>query len=133
MLPPNYLNKNSKNATGNTSPKPSIKEESKIGGSQSSTQKQRNVDRDQTVPSARTRTRKIGMANTKTNYNRKHHPSQKWKGPKQNAPKTHRSLAKRHKLTGIWVRQKSQTIEAEMERLNTKYNLDCFSDSALDS
>ena len=24
-------------------------------------------------------------------------------------------------------------MEAEMERLNTKYNLDCFSDSELDS
>ena len=26
-----------------------------------------------------------------------------------------------------------QQWEAEMERLNTKYNLDCFSDSELDS
>ena len=26
-----------------------------------------------------------------------------------------------------------QQCEAEMERLNTKYNLDCFSDSELDS
>ena len=31
LLPPNYLNNNSKNATGITSPKPSIKEEPKIG------------------------------------------------------------------------------------------------------
>ena len=26
-----------------------------------------------------------------------------------------------------------QQLEEEMERLNTKYNLDCFSDSELDS
>ena len=31
LLPPNYLNNNSKNATGIASPKPSIKEEPKIG------------------------------------------------------------------------------------------------------
>ena len=31
LLPPNYLNNNSKNATGITSPKPSINEEPKIG------------------------------------------------------------------------------------------------------
>ena len=31
LLPPNYLNSDSKNATGITSPKPSIKEEPKIG------------------------------------------------------------------------------------------------------
>ena len=110
--------------------------------SQSLAQKQRNVDGDWIVPSARIRTRKIGMVSTKANFNRKHHPSQTYKEPKQYAlklwtiksPKTPRSLTKRHKLTSTQVKQKSASNwEAEIERLNTKYNLDCFSNSELDS
>ena len=76
LLPPNYLNNDNKNATGITSPKPPIKEEPKIG--------------EQSIisPQAKIRTRKkIGMAITRTNYNRKHHPSQKYKDPKQDALK----------------------------------------------
>ena len=101
------------------------------------------MDGDWIVPSTKIRPRKkIGMAATKTNYNGKHHLSQKYKGPKQDAlklwttksPKTHRSLIKRHKLTDIQVREKSTSNgKWQMERLNTKYNLDCFSDSELDS
>ena len=86
LLPPNYLNNDSKNATVITSPKPSIKEEAEIGEQSTISPKQRNVDGDQIVPSARFRTRKIGMANIKTSYSRKHHPSQKYIGPKQDAP-----------------------------------------------
>ena len=109
LLPPNYLNNDSKNATGITSPRPSIKEEPKIGGQSVISLKAKKCGWGPNFPSARIRTRKIGMANTKTNYNRKQHPSQKGKGPKQDAlklwpiksPKAHKSLTKRHKLTGI--------------------------------
>ena len=100
------------------------------------------MDGDQIVPSAKIRTRKkIGMATTRTNYNRKHHLSQKYKGPKQGAlklstTKSPKNLQKPNQETQI-DRYLSQTKickqwEAEMERLNTKYNLDCFSDSELD-
>ena len=109
--------------------------------SQSLAQKQRNVDGDQIVPSARTKTRKIGMANTKTNHNRKHHPSQKSKGPQARCPQTlihqkPQNSQKPSQETQI-DRYLCQTkickqCEAEMERLSTKYNLDCFSDSKLD-
>ena len=82
------------------------------------------------------------MATTRNNYNRKHHLSKKSRFPKQGALKTlnyqrpqnsqkpnqeteidqYPSQAKFHKQ---W--------EVEMDKLNAKYNLDCFSDSELDS
>ena len=50
------------------------------------------------------------------------------------SPKVHKSLTKRHKFDKYLSQTKiCQQWEAEMERLNTKYNLDCFSDSELDS
>ena len=120
---------------GTSSPKPSLKEEPKIG--------------EQSIISPKTEkcrwgTRlsflqksgqgRLGWQISKTRYNGKHHPNQKCKGLKQDAPQTYRSLVKRHQLTSIQARQKPcQQWEAEIERLNTKYNLDCFSDSELDS
>ena len=84
LLPPNYLNNDIKNATSQKSP---IEEEPKIGEQSVISPKAENVDGDQVVPSARIRKRKIGMANTKTNFNRRYHPSQKYKDPKQDALK----------------------------------------------
>ena len=46
LLPPNYLNNDSKNATGIASPKASIKEEPKIGEQSIISPKQSNVDGD---------------------------------------------------------------------------------------
>ena len=85
LLPPNYVNNGNNNTTVITSPKSPIKEEPKTGEQSIITPKQRNVDGDQIVPSARIRKRKIGMANTETNFNRRYHPSQKYKDPKQDA------------------------------------------------
>ena len=94
LLPKNYLateNKN-ENATGITSAKLSLKEEPKIGEQSIISQKQRNADGDQIALFAKIMTRKIGMANIKISYSRKHNPSQKCKGPKQDVPYTYRSL-----------------------------------------
>ena len=93
----------------------------------------KNVDGDQIALSAKIRTRKIGMANIKISYSRRHHPSQKCEGPKQDTPKLQKPdqeapIDKYPSETKI-----CQQWETEMERLNTKYNLDCFSDSELDS
>ena len=88
LLLKNYLateNKN-ENVTGITSPKLSLKEEPKIDEQSIISPKTENVDGDQIVLSAKIRTRKIGMANIKISYSRKHHPSQKCKGPKQDTP-----------------------------------------------
>ena len=79
LLPPNYLNNDCKNAT---SPKSPIKEEPKTG-EQSISPNAGNMDGDQIVPSAKIRKRKIGMANTKPNFNRRFHLCQRYKDPKQ--------------------------------------------------
>ena len=98
LLPPNYLNSDNKNAMGIASPKPPIKEEPKIGEqSIISPKAEGSVDGDHTVPSARIRTRKIGIANTKTNYKRKHHPSQNAKAPSKMPSNS--ELSKAPKLT----------------------------------
>ena len=74
------------------------------------------------------------MANIKTSYSRKHHPSQKVQSPKARCllnsqkPDQEVPIDKYPSQTKI-----PQQWEAEMERLDTKYNLDCFSDSELDS
>ena len=61
------------------------------------------------------------MATTRTNYNRKHYPSQEIQSLTKRQSDRYSSQTKIHKQ---W--------EAEMKRLITKYNLDCFSDSELD-
>ena len=81
------------------------------------------------------------MAATKTNYNGKHQLSQKCKGPKQDtlklwttkSPKIHRNLTIAQIDRYLSQTKIHKQWEADMERLNTKYNLDCFSDSELDS
>ena len=87
LLPPNYLNNDSKNATGITSLIPSIKEEPKIGEQSVISPKVEKYGWGPNCPFCKNQDKKIGMANTKTNYNRKQHPSQKCKGPKQDALK----------------------------------------------
>ena len=103
---------------------------------------QRNVDGDQTVPSAKIRKRKIGRANTKANFNRRFHPHQKCKRPQARGPQTLKyqkpQSTQRSAQETQLDKYPSQTKihkqwEAEMERLNSKYNLDCFSNSELDS
>ena len=72
--------------TGITSPKPCLKEEPKTGEQSVISPKQINADGDQIVLSVKIRKRKIGMANIKISYNRKYHPNQKCRGPKQDTP-----------------------------------------------
>ena len=82
LLPPNHLNNGNKDTASVASPKPPIKKTLRQENNQSSAQEQRNVDGDQIVPSAKIR-KKIGMATTRNNYNRKHHLSKKSRCPKQ--------------------------------------------------
>ena len=48
-------------------------------------------------------------------------------------PKLQKPQARRPKTLNLNMTKAKQQWEAEMERLNSKYNLDCFSDSELDS
>ena len=47
--------------------------------------------------------------------------------------KLQKPQARRLKTLSLNMTKAKQQLEAEMERLNSKYNLDCFSDSELDS
>ena len=47
--------------------------------------------------------------------------------------KVPRPQAKRPDTLSLTITKTKQQWEAKMERLNSKYNLDCFSDSELDS
>ena len=48
-------------------------------------------------------------------------------------PKSQKPQARRPKTLNLNMIKAKQQWEAEMERLNSKYNLDCLSDSELDS
>ena len=49
------------------------------------------------------------------------------------SPNVPKPQAKRPNTLSLNMTKTKQQWEAEMERLNSKYNLDCFSDSELDS
>ena len=55
------------------------------------------------------------------------------KQQQKTSPKVPKPQAKRHDTLSLNMTKAKQQWEAEMERLNSKYNLDCFSDSELDS
>ena len=100
---------------------------------------QRNVDWDQIVPSAKIRKRRIGIANTKASF-RRFHPCPEIQRPQARCPQTlnYQKPQGTQKSTqetqnGKYTAQTKSQREAEMERLNSKYNLDCFSNSELDS
>ena len=48
-------------------------------------------------------------------------------------PKLQKPQARRPKTLNLDMTKAKQQWEEEMERLNSKYNLNCFSDSELDS
>ena len=136
LLPPNYLNYDDKNATGITSPEPPVKEEPKIG--------------EQSIISLKAD--KCGWGpdcsfcknqDKEEDWDGSHQNKLQWKTtpqpeiqrPQARCPETlnyedPQNSQKPNKETQI-SRYPSQTKvhkqwEAEMERLNTKYNLDCF-------
>ena len=125
LLPPNYLNNDSKNATGITSPKPPNKRREMWMG---------------------TRLSLLQKSGLRRNLDCSHQNKIQQKSPVQ--PETQRPQARHPQTLNYQKPQNSQKLnqetqidkypsqtkickqwEAEMERLNTKYNLDCFSDS----
>ena len=88
LLHKNYLateNQN-ENVTSITSLNPSLKDEPKTGEQSIISPKTEKCGWGPDCPFCKNQTKKIGMANIKISYSRKHHPSQKCKGPKQDAP-----------------------------------------------
>ena len=125
LLPPNYLDNENKNehenATGITSPRPPVKEEEPKVNEQSAEKCRQGPD----CPFCKNQEKE-----------KEENKIQQQKMPPQ--PKVQKSQTRRPKTLNLTDRYQSQTRakqqwEAEMERLNSKYNLDCFSDSELDS
>ena len=127
LLPPNYLdndNRNEnkteteeKNATSVISPRSPIKEEEDPKTSQQSVEK---CGWGQDCPFCKSQEKKEEQNKVQ----------QQKMSPK---PKLQKPQARRPKTLNLNMTKAKQQWEAEMERLNSKYNLDCFSDSELDS
>ena len=131
LLPPNYLN----------NPKSPIKGEPEIWEQSIISQKAEKYGWRPNFSSSRIRKSKIGMANTKTNFNRKKTPQPEVQRPQARCPQTlnYQKLQDTQKSNQEIQIDKypsqakiCKQWEAEMEKLNSKYNLDCFSDSELD-
>ena len=119
LLPPNYLDNDNDNkiknepkiATGVTSPKPPIKEEElKVND-------QEKCGWGPDCPFCKSQKKE-----------EENKPQQQ-----KTSPKIQKPQAKRPNTLNLNMTRAKQQWEAEMERLNEKYNLDCFLDSELDS
>ena len=124
LLPPNYLDSENKNEimTSITSPRPPIKEEEPKINEQSAEKCRWRPD----YPFCKNKEK--GKEENKTPQQQKASPQPKLQKPQASGPKILNLTDRYPSQTKI-----KQQWEAEMERLNSKYNLDCFSDSELDS
>ena len=123
LLPPNYLDNGNENktenelkvATGVTSPKPPIKEEPK--------RNDQSTEKCSWGPGC-------PFCKSQEEKEEQNKVQQQKMSPK---PTLQKPQARRPKTLNLNMTKAKQQWEAEMERLNLKYNLDCFSDSELDS
>ena len=142
LLSTTYLNNNSKNTTGITNPKPSIKEEPKIGEQSIISPKAEKYRWGPNCPFCKNQDKEDWDGKHQNQQQQKTPPQPEIQRPQARCSQTlnyqkPQNLQKLNQETQI-DRYPSQTKihkqwEAEMERMNTKYNLDCFSDSELDS
>ena len=129
LLPPNYLNNNHKNAT---SPKSPIKEEPKTGEQEKcgwglNCPFYKNLEKEDQDSKHQSQLQKVP-------------PPQEVQRPQARCPQNLNyqkplSTQKSTQETQLdkYPTQAKRQWEPEMERLNSKYNLDCFSVSDLDS
>ena len=139
LLPPSYLNNNSKNAT---SPKSPIKEEPKTGEQSIIGLNAEKCGWGPNCPFHKNQEKEDSDGKHQNQLQQKIPPLPEVQRPQAQHPQTlnhqkPQSLQKSNQETQI-DKYPSQTKickqgEAEMERMNTKYNLGCFSDSELDS
>ena len=113
LLPKNYLATENKNesATGVTSPSPPLKEKPKM---------------DDQVISAKAE--KCGWG-PDCPFCKSQKQEEENKQQQKTSPNVPKPQAKRPEALCLNTTKTKQQWEAEMERLNSKYNLDCFSDS----
>ena len=138
LLPPNYLNNDCKNAT---SPKSPIKEELETG-EQSISPNAEKCGWGPNCPFCKNKEKEDWDGNHQSQLQQKVPSPPEVQRPQARCPQTlnYKKPQSTQKSTQETQTDKypSQTKnckqwEAEMERLNSKYNLDCFSDSELDS
>ena len=117
LLPKNYLAIENKNesVTSVASPRPPLKEEPKME-EQATSPKAEKCGWGPDCPFCKSQ--------------KKEEENKQQQKPSPNVPRPH---AKRPNTLILNMTKTKQQCEAEMERLNSKYNLDCFSDSELDS
>ena len=132
LLPKNYLateNKN-ENATGITSPKLSLKEEPKIGEQSIISPKTEKCRWGPDCPFCKNQDKEDWDGKHQNQLHQKTSPQPKVQRPQARCPLNLQKPDQEAPIDKYPSQTKiCQQWEAEMERLNAKYNLDCFSDS----
>ena len=134
LIPKNYLVTESKNenATGITSPKPSLKEEPKMGKQSIISPKTEKCRRGLDCPFCKNQDKEDWDGKNQDQLQQKTSPQPKVQRPKARCPL---NLQKPEAPIDKYPSQTKthQQWQAEMERLNTEYNLHSFSNFELDS
>ena len=142
LLPPNYLDNNAKGMTSITSPKPPIKEEPKTEEQPSTGPKAEKCGWGPNCPFCKNQEEEDWDGDHQKQLQQQLQPQQKVQMTQAKHPQTlsyqkPQSFQKFDQKTSDGQYPSQSKIrkqwEAEMERLNAKYNLACFSDSELDS
>ena len=136
LLPKNYLatENKSENATSIYGPKPSLKEEPKIGEQTAISQKTEKCGWGLDCPFCKNQDKQDWDGKHQNQVQQKTSPQPKVQRPQARCPLNLQKPDQEAPIDKYPSQTKiHQQWEAEMERLNTKYHLDCFSDSELDS
>ena len=124
----------SENATGISSPKPSLKIEPKIAEQSIICPKTEKCRWGPDCPFSKNQDKEDWDGKHQDQLQQKTSPNPKGRRPQARCPLNLQKPGQEVPIDKYPSQTKThQQWEAEMERLNTKYNLDCFSDSELDS
>ena len=143
LLPPNYLDNNNKDTIGVTSPKPPIKEEPKTEEQSFTNPKTEKCGWGPNCPFCKNQEKEEDWdGNHQKQLQQQTPPPQNIQMPQARCPQTLSYLrpqsvqkCNQEMSDGQYLSQSKihKQWEAEMERLNANYNLDCFSEFNLES
>ena len=142
LLPPNYLDNNAKGSANVTSPKPPIKEEPKAEEQTSTSPKAEKCGWGPNCPFCKNQEEEDWNGDCQKQLQQQPQPTQKVEMTQAKCPQTLNyqkpwSSQRFNQKTSYGQYPSQSEIykqwEAEMEGLNAKYNLHCFSDTELDS
>ena len=142
LLPPNYLDNNAKGMASATSPEPPIKEEPKTQEQPSTSPKAEKCGWETNSPFCKNQEEEDLDSDCQRQLQQQPQPQQKVQISQVQCPQT-LSYQKPQRFQKFdqntpngWYPSQLKLCkqwEAELEKLNVRYNLDCFSDSELDS